>query len=37
MSHQSEQALDDEFICQLESLDYEYVDIHDISQLKDNL
>lgn len=37
MSHQSEQALEDEFICQLESLDYEYVDIHDISQLKDNL
>lgn len=37
MSHQSEQALEDEFISQLESLDYEYVDIRDISQLKDNL
>ena len=37
MSHQSEQALENEFISQLESLDYEYVDIRDISQLKDNL
>lgn len=37
MSHQSEQALEDEFISQLKTLDYEYADIHTIDQLKDNL